>query len=65
MIGAVIGEYIAAEKGLGYLQLHANSQFDTTLNFATVVVISSIGIGLYSILNFVEKRVSFRRERAT
>lgn len=64
VIGAVIGEYIAAEKGLGYLQLQANSQFDTTLNFATVVVISSIGIGLYSILSFLEKRVSFQMDSA-
>ncbi|MDE0306617.1 MAG: ABC transporter permease [Albidovulum sp.] len=65
VIGAVIGEYIAADKGLGYLQLQANSQFDTTLNFAAVVVISSVGIGLYSILNWLESKVSFRRERAT
>ena len=43
VIGAIIGEYVAAEQGLGYLQLQANSQFDTTLNFATVVVISGIG----------------------
>lgn len=64
VIGAVIGEYVAAEKGLGYLQLQANSQFDTTLNFATVVVISSIGIGLYSIINLLEKQVSFRRDSA-
>ena len=65
VIGAVIGEYIAADKGLGYLQLQANSQFDTTLNFAAVVVISSVGIGLYSVLNWLESKVSFRRERAT
>src|SRR5690606_13450658 len=32
VIGAIIGEYVAAERGLGYLQLQANSQFDITLN---------------------------------
>ena len=36
VIGAVIGEYVAAERGLGYLQLQATSQFDTTLSFAAV-----------------------------
>lgn len=65
VIGAVIGEYIAADKGLGYLQLQANSQFDTTLNFAAVVTISSVGIGLYGLLSWLEKTVAFRRESAT
>lgn len=64
VIGAVIGEYIAAEKGLGYLQLQANSQFDTTLNFATVVTISLVGVLLYFILALVESRVSYHRESA-
>ncbi len=64
VIGAVIGEYIAADKGLGYLQLQANSQFDTTLNFATVVVISAIGVSLFSILSLLERKVSFRRDSA-
>ena len=64
VIGAIIGEYVAAEQGLGYLQLQANSQFDTTLNFATVVMISAIGVSLYLILNTLEKRISFRRESA-
>ena len=64
VIGAIIGEYIAAERGLGYLQLQANSQFDTTLNFATVVTISLIGVLLYFVLALVESKVSFRRESA-
>ncbi|WP_150700289.1 ABC transporter permease [Pandoraea terrae] len=64
VIGAVIGEYVAAEKGLGYLQLQANSQFDTTLNFATVVMISMIGIVLYVLLGIVERRVVYQKESA-
>lgn len=62
VIGAVIGEYVAAEKGLGYLQLQANSQFDTTLNFASVVMISGLGVLLFFVLRLVERVVVFRRE---
>ena len=62
VIGAVIGEYVAAERGLGYLQLQANSLFDTTLNFATVVAISGLGVMLYFIIDFVESRVTYKRE---
>ncbi len=64
VIGAVIGEYIAAERGLGYLQLKANSQFDTTLNFATVITISLMGVLLYYVLVLLETRVSHQRDSA-
>jgi len=65
VIGAIIGEYIAAERGLGYLQLQANQQFDTTLNFATVISISLLGVVLYFALTFLESKISYRRESAT
>lgn len=64
VIGAVIGEYVAAERGLGYLQLQATANFDTTLNFASVVVISLVGVVLYFVLATFEARLVFQRERA-
>ena len=64
VIGAIIGEYIAAERGLGYLQLQANQQFDTTLNFATVVSISLLGVLLYFAIVLLEGKVSYRKESA-
>lgn len=64
VIGAVIGEYVAAERGLGYLQLQANALFDTTLNFATVVTISVLGVLLYFVVDFAERKVSHKRESA-
>ncbi|MEP6701469.1 MAG: ABC transporter permease [Betaproteobacteria bacterium] len=62
VIGAVIGEYVAAERGLGYLQLQANSQFDTTLNFAAVITISALGVMLFFVLRLIENAVVFRQE---
>jgi NitT/TauT family transport system permease protein len=62
VIGAIIGEYIAAERGLGYLQLQANAQFDTTLNFATVLTISLVGVLLYFVIALIESKVSYQRE---
>jgi NitT/TauT family transport system permease protein len=64
VIGAIIGEYVASSEGLGYLQLQSNARFDTTLNFATVVVISLMGVLLYFIIGFVETRVIHQRESA-
>lgn len=64
VIGAIIGEYVAAERGLGWLQMMANSRFDTTLNFATVVTIAGMGITLFFILGQIERRVVHQRESA-
>lgn len=62
VIGAIIGEYVAAERGLGYLQLQANARFDTVLNFASVVAISALGVLLYSVLTFIEGKAVYQRE---
>jgi NitT/TauT family transport system permease protein len=64
VIGAVIGEYVAAERGIGYLQLQASSRFDTALSFAAVVVISGVGVTLFSIISFLERKIVFERETA-
>jgi NitT/TauT family transport system permease protein len=64
VIGAIIGEYVAAESGLGYLQMQATSRFDTTLNFATVVTIAGMGVTLYFVLGLIERKVAHRREAA-
>lgn len=64
VIGAVIGEYVAAERGLGHLQLQANMQFDTTMSFAAMIAIAIIGVLLFMLLEAVEKRLVFKREAA-
>ena len=64
VIGAVIGEYVAAERGLGYLQLQANAKFDTTLSFASVVMVSLVGVLLYFAVMFFESRFVYRRDQA-
>jgi NitT/TauT family transport system permease protein len=60
VIGAVIGEYVAAERGLGYLQLQANANFDVTLNFAAVLVIALLGVSLYSLILFAERKINIQ-----
>lgn len=55
VIGAIVGEFIAAEKGLGYLQLVAQTRLDTTLLFACVVVISLVGVILFNLVAWLER----------
>jgi NitT/TauT family transport system permease protein len=54
VIGAVIGEFIGSNEGLGNLLLVANSQVNIPLAFACLIGLAVIGIGLYAIVVAVE-----------
>ena len=46
-IGAVVGEWIGASAGLGYLMLHANGRMQTDLMFAALFTLAVIAVALY------------------
>jgi NitT/TauT family transport system permease protein len=54
-IGAVVGEFVAADKGLGYLLLEYNGDLDTPMVFAVIVVLSSIGLLVYGAVVLIER----------
>jgi NitT/TauT family transport system permease protein len=56
VIGAIVGEWAGADRGLGYLvNLAQGSLFDTPLMFATLVTIAAIGVLLYLAVVLVER----------
>ena len=55
VVGATVGEFIAAEHGLGYLQLISQVRLDTPLLFAAVVVLSLLGVLLFNAVAWVER----------
>ena len=55
VVGATVGEFIAAESGLGYLQLISQVRLDTTLLFAAVVVMSLLGVLLFNVVAWIER----------
>jgi len=55
VIGAVIGEFIGSNEGLGNLLLTANSQLNTPLAWAALVVLSVLGMILYGAVVLAEK----------
>jgi NitT/TauT family transport system permease protein len=57
VVGAVVGEFIGANRGLGYLVLVATGNIDTVLVFATIVVLSAMGIGLFGLVSLCERLV--------
>jgi NitT/TauT family transport system permease protein len=54
MIGVIVGEFITAQAGLGYMILFAASQAEMTLIFASIVVLCVIGLILYGLIVMAE-----------
>ena len=58
VVGAIVGEWAGAERGLGVLiNLARGSLFDIPLMFATLLTIALVGIGLYLVVVLIERRL--------
>jgi NitT/TauT family transport system permease protein len=58
IVGAVVGEFVAAGEGLGYVINAANIALDTELMFAGIVVLSVLGILMFLAVVLVEQIVT-------
>jgi NitT/TauT family transport system permease protein len=52
---AVVAEFVASDKGLGYLLLQYNGQLETPMVFATIVLLSLIGLCVYYAVEILER----------
>ncbi|MBI1281466.1 MAG: ABC transporter permease subunit [Anaerolineaceae bacterium] len=57
VIGAVVGEFISANAGLGFLVNLARSQYDTPLVIISVLTLTLIARLLYGVVSFIERYV--------
>tara|TARA_B000000460_G_scaffold36238_1_gene22510 strand:- start:164 stop:589 length:426 start_codon:yes stop_codon:yes gene_type:complete len=55
VIGAVIGEWVGASGGLGWLMKLSGPQFQTARVFAAIVVLSVVAITLFAVIVAIEK----------
>ena len=55
-IGAVIGEWVGARRGLGYLMIQANARLQTDVVFAAIAYLSVMGLGLWWAVGVAERR---------
>jgi ABC-type nitrate/sulfonate/bicarbonate transport system permease component len=55
VIGAVIGEWVGASAGLGYLMTRSAPQFLTDRVFASIFILSIMGISLFALVVLVER----------
>jgi NitT/TauT family transport system permease protein len=58
VVGAIVGEWAGAERGLGVLvNIARGSLFDIPLMFATLVTIAAMGLALYLVVVVLERRL--------
>lgn len=57
LVGVIIGEFLAAKAGLGYLIIYGSQVFKLDWVIMSIVILCIVASGLYGILSYVEKRV--------
>jgi NitT/TauT family transport system permease protein len=57
VVGAIVGEFVSADKGLGYLVLVANGELNTRLVFACVLMLTVLGIAFFFMIEVLERFV--------
>lgn len=60
LVGVIIGEFIGARHGLGYLIIYGSQTFKLTWVLMSIVILCVIAMGLYAALDLIEKHVRKR-----
>ena len=56
-IGAVIGEWIGAQSGLGYVMIQSNARLRVDMVFAAILWLSMMGLSLWTFVGYLERKV--------
>lgn len=55
VIGAVVGEFVGSDEGLGYIIVSATSYWNANLAFSAILLLSILAIVLFSLVSVVER----------
>lgn len=59
LVGVIIGEFLAARRGLGYLIIYGSQVFKLDMVLMSIVILCLIAILLYSIIHLLEKKYTY------
>jgi len=62
VIGAVVGELVGSDRGLGFLVNVGRGQYDTALVFVAVFTLIALALVLYGLVSFLERKLLVWRE---
>lgn len=63
LVGAIVGEFVAAQAGLGYVIMTAQGMFDTVRVFAAIFILAIMGMILFFIIGWLDERSQAHRHR--
>jgi NitT/TauT family transport system permease protein len=55
VVGALTGEFVGSDKGLGYVLVQASGNLNTALLFATLVLLSAVAMAFFYVVEMVER----------
>lgn len=55
LVGVIIGEFLAARNGLGYLIIYSSQVFKLDWLLMSICILCILAMGLYALINWVEK----------
>ncbi|HVA13101.1 MAG TPA: ABC transporter permease [Stellaceae bacterium] len=53
-VGAIVGEYVGSDVGLGAMIIVSDGTMNTTLMFAVLIILTALGILLYKLVQWME-----------
>jgi NitT/TauT family transport system permease protein len=57
LVGVLVGEFVSAQRGLGYVIMSAQGAFDTPRVFVAILLLSVLGTILFRLVELVERHV--------
>jgi NitT/TauT family transport system permease protein len=63
VIGAVVGEFVGADRGLGFLINIGRGQYDTALVFVAIFTLVGMALALYGFVILIETRLLSWQQR--
>jgi NitT/TauT family transport system permease protein len=57
-VGAVLSETVASNRGIGNVMMTASSNFQVSLVFAGLIILAVLGVVLYALFSWLERRVT-------
>lgn len=57
LVGAVVGEFISSQRGLGHMIFTASSLYDLNTVWVGLFTLMAVGFGLYFLIDWIEHRV--------
>ena len=55
VVGAIVGEFVASQRGLGYVIITSQSSMNTPVAFAALILISILGLLLFGIVAWLSR----------